>query len=54
MYWSATKPSQMPWTDNLPISQVVHISLFCTLLNSICQDVPKKAKRLQRNILNID
>ena len=31
-----TEPSQVPWTGNLPICQVVYISIFClhTLLSS--------------------
>ena len=49
-----TKPSQLPWTGNPPICQVVYISIFClhTLLdsqeynssswNSICSDIPKR------------
>ena len=59
-----TKPSQVPWTGNQPICQVVYISVFClhTLLRlsrvylffmrvdiSRCT---KKAKWLQRSKLN--
>ena len=60
-----TKPSQVPWTENQPIWQVVYIIVFClhTLLDCqeynysswdlICPDVPKKTKSLWRSMLNI-
>ena len=61
-----TKPSQVLWTDSQPVFQVVYISVFSLYKLSldfqkynyiswdlICLDVPKKAKWLQRCMLNI-
>ena len=61
-----TKPTQVPWTGNQPICQVVYISVFCLYILSwdrqkynyylwdlICPDVLKKVKWLRRCTLTI-
>ena len=60
-----TKTSQVPWTGNEPICQVITFQFSAYILSwnhqkcnysswdSICPDVPKKVKWLWRSTLNI-
>ena len=56
-----TKPSQLPWTGNQPICQIVYISVFflhtqeyyCSSWDLICLDIPKKTKQLWRSMSSI-
>ena len=49
-----TELSQVPWTDNQPISQVVYISVFCCQKYNdfswdlICPDVPKNVNGIEK------